>query len=146
MSMQTDAQERLLSKGMDSGSVDSQTVQEFLRQQTMQKGLDRESDKVAALSEAEKARYETDTYKSAEDREREHQLKQTDSDAKLMEAAKQNVPDTLVQGATSTSVSAHVTTKEKKSDDIDWRDECPNCGKSVESDSEFCPHCGSSMK
>jgi hypothetical protein len=139
MEVQTGSSERIMEKAIESGAVDSEAVQEMLRQQTMQKMADRDSEKVKALSEAEGKRYERDAYLAAEDREREYETKRMDLSAKQMEAAKQNVPKTLVHGATSTPAVTHLSSDETA------KETCPHCNGAIQSNWKACPSCGKQL-
>lgn len=97
--------------------------------------LGAETDVEKARLEVEKTKYDLDTYKEAEDRERDYQLKMTEQTAKLMQAAKQDMPRTLVQGGASAGV-------EMRQVDVEGGSSCPKCNASVPSGSKFCPECG----
>ncbi len=146
MAMQTSSAEKVMEKAIETGAADSNAIQEMLRQQSIQKALDRETEKVEALTDADKARYNMDTYQAAEDRERDQQLKVMDSSAKLMEAAKQKLPETLVQGASSTPVVTHITPPPQQTTDKKETEDCWNCGEAVEKGLGKCPHCGEGLE
>jgi hypothetical protein len=143
MAMQTGSTERIMSQALQTGAADSESLKEMMRQQSMQKALDRESEKVEALSEAEKARYELGTYKASEDRERDYEKERMELSAKQMEAAKQKLPETLVHGASSTPVMTRVDTGDDRPGDekTDDTHECWNCGEAVPKGANVCPHC-----
>jgi len=138
METQSNSTERIMSQAISSGAADPDTVKEMMRQQTMQKALDRESEKVESVSKAEAERYNMESFKEAEDREREHQKAMTDLSAKMMDASKQDLPNTLVTGASSTPVVTHVESKGGSST-------CPHCGGSVETGWVACPKCGKNI-
>jgi hypothetical protein len=140
MEVQTSSTEKLMEKAIDAGVADSESLQEMMRQQTMQKMADRESDKVEALAEAEGKRYEQGAYIAAEDRERDYETKRMDLSAKQMEAAKQNVPKTYVSGASSTPTVTHVS-----SDDEAAKITCPHCKAPIQEGWKACPACGSQL-
>ena len=137
METQTSSMEKLMNKALETGAADSESLQEMMRQQTMQKMADRESDKVEALAAAEGKRYEQRAYIAAEDRERDYETKRMDLSAKQMEAAKQHVPKTLVQGASATPTVTHVA-----SDDEAAKIKCPYCQAPVQTGWKACPSCG----
>jgi hypothetical protein len=139
MEMQTETTEKLMSQALETGAADSDAIKEMLRQQTMQKMADRESEKVEALSEAEGKRYEQKAYIAAEDRERDYETKRMDLSAQQMEAAKQNVPKTLVTGATTTPAVTHVGLES------DSTTACPQCKEPIKSDWKACPKCGKEL-
>ena len=147
METQTGAQERIMSQALQTGAADSEALQEMMKQQSMQKALDRETEKVEAISEAEKARYEVDTYKAAEDRERDYETTRGELSAKQMEAAKQKLPETLVHGATSTPVMTRVDTGDKSpAEEKAGGEDCWNCGEPVPKGASVCPHCEESLE
>jgi len=141
MEMQTGSTEKIISQAIQSGVADSETLKEMMRQQTMQKMADRDADKVKALADAEGKRYEMDATKSAEDRERDYETKRMDLSAKQMSAAKQNVPQTLVQGASSTPSVTHIAPTKDTGGLL-----CPNCQSTIERDWLACPGCGHQLK
>lgn len=144
MDKQQSLQEKLLSQAIDKGVADPEVLKEMLRQQTMQKMADRESEKVQAMSEAEKARYNLDTYRSAEDRERKHTVDVLKQSGDMMEKSKQNLPQTLVQGGTQPSVGVGIHTHQQrveKSKDLN----CPNCNEVVKEGWKVCPSCGGKL-
>ncbi|MDP6156112.1 MAG: hypothetical protein QGH39_12180 [Candidatus Thermoplasmatota archaeon] len=142
MGMQTGAMQSIMQQAISSGAADSGSLQEMMRQMTMQKALDREGSKVKDLSTAEAQRHNLDTYKAAEDREREHQINMNKEAAHLMEASKQQGPQTLVQGGGGVSTKMHVDANTPPPPGS----ACWNCGKTVEPDFAMCPFCGESLK
>jgi hypothetical protein len=140
METQTDAMQKIMDKALDTGAADSAAIQEMMRQQTMQKMADRDSEKVKALSEAEGKRYERDAYHAAEDRERDYETKRMELSAQQMEAAKQHVPKTLVTGASSTPAVTHVGM-----DDGGSKAKCPHCSAPIEGGWKACPACGTQL-
>lgn len=144
MEMQTDIQKALLEAMKGQGQVDAAIALELLKQQTLQKMADRETEKVAAMAEAEKARAHLETYQSAEDRERAHQVAMAEQAAKLMAAAKPEVPQTLVQGTPTTagvSVQAPQVARRAPSTGI-----CPKCGAPVKPLWKLCPECEANLQ
>jgi len=113
---------------MESKKLDSMTAVELAK-------LEAEKAKAIAQAEADKARYSMDTYERAVEKERTHQYQMTGLSANMMQASKQNVPQTLVQGSgfTSTTVPAG-----KGEDELTM---CPNCGEKVKR-AKFCSGCG----
>lgn len=103
------------------------------------KKVDADVEKTKAEMEAEKAKYNMDTYQQAQDKEREHQKDMTKNMAEMMSAAKQDVPDTLVQGADKTSANIHTSAPDQRGDN------CPNCDTSVKPGWGHCPECGSEL-
>ena len=142
MGMQTEAMQAIMQQAISSGAADSGSIQEMMRQMTMQKALDREGGKVKDLSAAEAQRHNLDTYKAAEDREREHQIAMNREAAHLMEASKQQGPQTLVQGGGGVSTRMHID----GTPDAPPPMKCWSCGKQVEPDFAMCPFCGEALK
>jgi hypothetical protein len=116
---------------MESKKLDSMTAVQLAT-------LEAEKAKAIALAEAEKAKFSMDTYERAVEKERTHQYQMTGLSSNLMQASKQNVPQTLVQGSgfTSTTVPAG-----KGEDEMTM---CPNCGEKVKR-SKFCGSCGAKL-
>ncbi len=108
----------------------------------MQKALDREGGKVKDLSAAEAQRHNLDTYKTAEYREREHQIAMNKEAAHLMDASKQQGPQTLVQGGGGVSTRMNID----GTPDAPPPMKCWSCGKQVEPDFAMCPFCGEALK
>ena len=142
MDIQTSSPEKIMSKALETGAADSEAIQEMMRQQTMQKMADRDTGKVQALADAEGKRYERDAYLSAEDRERDYETKRMDLSAQQMEAAKQHVPKTLVQGASSTPAMTHVGVDDDSSSD---KLKCPRCKAPIQAGWKACPACGDKL-
>lgn len=136
LKMQTDAQVQMTREALERG-VDPSKLGSFYREQTLQRMADRSDDKVSSMSAAEAARYSVDTLKEAEDRERLHQQHMTGLSADMMQAAKQNLPNTLVQGG---SPSTHVF--------VDAPAAVPGgagncaCGAALQPGWKVCPACG----
>ena len=143
MAMQTGSTERIMEQAIKGGVADSDALKEMMRQQTMQKMADREVEKVRATSEVEKARYDLDTYNEAEDRERKQQLDVMDASSKMMNASKQNVPQTLVQGTTATPVKTPIFVQPVTPKEEDLK--CTNCGNGIKQGWKACPGCGESL-
>ncbi len=144
MGMQTQAMQAIMQQAVASGAADSSSIQEMMRQMTMQKALDREGGKVKDLAAAEAQRHNLDTYKQAEDREREHQLAMNKEAAHMMQAAKQNGPQTLVQGGGGGEVSTRMNIDATPPPPP--KATCWSCGKPVEPDFAMCPFCGEALQ
>jgi hypothetical protein len=117
---------------LEAKKTDSMTALELAR-------IEAEKAKALAAAEADKARYSMDTFTRAEDRERAHQYQMTGLSSNMMQASKQNVPQTLVQGGgfTSTSVGGARPADEDTT-------MCPNCGEKVRK-GKFCLSCGAKL-
>jgi len=98
-------------------------------------------EKTKAQMDAEKNKYNLDTYRMALNDERGHQVNMMAQTANLMQASKQNVPHTLVQGNVPTSVGISQSTISAPQGGIS----CPNCGQGVAAGQKFCPGCGSKI-
>jgi len=144
METQTSSMEKLMDKALDKGVADSASIQEMMRQQTMQKMADREAEKVQAISEAEGKRYERGAYLAAEDREREYEKERMGLSAKQMEAAKQNVPKTFVQGATATPTVTHIGGQTSPEETAGVA--CPFCSATIQTGWKACPNCGNKLQ
>jgi len=149
MDMQTGSTERIMSKALDSGAADSAALREMMRQQTMQKMADRESDKVKSTADSDAARYNMDTYKESQDRDREYQLRMAGQSADLMQAAKPNVPHTLVEGGGNTSTVLHPDAPVGGGNGVGAgpvaTGTCPSCGAAVQTRWKACPGCGEKL-
>ena len=117
---------------LEAKKTDSMTALELAR-------IEAEKAKAIAAAESDKARYSMDTFTRAEDRERAHQYQMTGLSSNMMQASKQNVPQTLVQGGgfTSTSVGGPKPADEDTT-------MCPNCGEKVRK-GKFCLSCGAKL-
>jgi|GEM_PF-2486920 len=148
MDMQTGSTERIMSKALDSGAADSAALRELMRQQTMQKMADRESDKVKSVADSDSARYNMDTYNAAQDRDRQYQLRMAGQSADLMSAAKPNTPQTLVQGGVGGGPGgAGVVLHEEapRAPQASGGAVCPSCGAAVQPRWKACPGCGEKL-
>jgi hypothetical protein len=142
MNIQTGSIERLASQGIEKGVVDGATLQEIARQQTAQRALDRSDAKVDSTSKADAAKANVNTFKDAEDRERKHQVDMTGQSAKMMESAKQNVPETLVQGGGFTP-KVNLSIPAGQPDDKQYGGlKCSKCNYSLQAGWKSCPFCG----
>jgi hypothetical protein len=104
-----------------------------------------ETEREKARMEAEKAKYGLEAYERAIEKERERQKEIVGESAKLMQAAKQELPHTLVQGAQPTPV---VSIKEevKEKGKMDEMGVCPHCGEAIKKEWKVCPYCGEKLK
>lgn len=137
MALQTASMEKLMAQAIEKGLATPENINEYMRQLTLQKMADRESDKVAAVADAEKQRSNLETYKSAEDRERAHQESISKQKANMAQAEKPNVPHTYVQGGAATPVSTRVDIPA----DEDGRVVCPKCKEPAKDTWKYCPKC-----
>jgi len=141
---QTDKQADILKYGMDKGVVDNTTIQQALKNFTVQKAINQSDAMVDSLSKADSAKANIDTFKDAEDRERKHQVDMTGQSAKMMESAKQNVPETLVQGGGITpKVNLSIPAGQPGEQGLVPFTICPYCGKKLKlpKTPNFCPYC-----
>lgn len=144
MKMQTDSTEKLMSQAIDKGIADPETLREMMKQQTLQRALDRSDEKVDSMAQSEAAKANMDSFKDAEDRERKHQVDMTGQAADMMEASKQDVPHTLVQGGGVTpSVHMSIPTS---SQSPDTTGKCSGCGFTVQPHWKVCPECGNALQ
>jgi hypothetical protein len=102
-------------------------------------------EKTKAQMDAEKARFNLDTYRIALNDERSHQVNMMAQTANLMNSAKQNVPHTLVQGASNTAVGVSESTISAPPMARGGGTPCPSCGEPVAANKKFCPECGAKM-
>ena len=111
-------------------------INKFQETELKEKEVEADVKKTKAQVEAEKAKHNLETYKEAEDRERKHQLNMTGQMSNLMNASKQDMPNTLVQGTDKTSTNIQDNQNPGK------KDSCPNCGSNVDKNWQHCPDCG----
>lgn len=138
--MALDAKERLNELNMEKDKHENELeIKKFQGTKLEGKKIDADVEKTKAQMEAEKKKHELETHKEAEDRERDHQARMTEKSAELMQASKQDVPDTLVQGTDRTSTSVKAESSSQKNE------ECPSCGTSVEENWQHCPECGEDL-
>jgi len=145
MNIQTGAIERMVSQGIDKGVVDGVTIQEVAKQFTAQRALDRTDAKVDSMSKADAAKANVNTFKDAEDRERKHQVDMTGQSANMMQSAKQNVPETLVQGGGVTP-NVHLSVSAGHADDAQNTGlKCRKCNHALQAGWKHCPSCGETV-
>jgi rubrerythrin len=135
MNIQTGSIERMAAEGVD-GSI----IRDIAKQQTMQRAMDRSDAKVESAAQADAAMANLNTFKEAEERERKHQVDMTGQSAKMMDAAKQNVPDTLVQGG-GAEPNVFIPTGRPGGAQGPLM-KCPKCGFTLQPNMKFCPSCG----
>ncbi len=122
--------------------------QEVDQQIKMYQGMQLESKKVDASIEKERIRMEPEKaksnleiYEKAQEIEKKHQLEMVEQMAKLTQAAKPDVPQTLVQGGSPTPVVS-VQTQEPQKDEV----KCPSCDANIQAGMTFCPSCGTKIE
>jgi len=117
--------ERLVTQGLQTGAADSGVLTTMLQQATEQEYATTSDDKVRARADAQAAGQNLDTYRQAEDRDRQHQAAMTGLAANLMQAAKQAPPTATTTGAAPI---------------------CGRCNSPVQPAWKACPHCGSPLQ
>jgi hypothetical protein len=135
MSIQSGSIEKMAAQG-----VDGTTIKDIAKQYTMQRALDRSDEKVESAANADAAMANLNTFKEAEERERKHQVDMTGQSATMMDAAKQNVPDTLIQGG-GAQPSVFIPTS-KSGGGQGPGAKCPKCNFALQPNMKFCPSCG----
>ncbi len=103
-----------------------QKIREFNEKDLKLKELDNQKEIELAKIEAEKAKYNMDTYTNAEERERDHQVKMTDSFSKFVGTGTPAGPGGSGSGGSG-----------EAKDRI-----CLHCGMKIQSGWKACPHCG----
>ncbi len=115
-----------------------------------------DTDKHAATMDAEKAKYNLGTYRDALGDERSHQVNMMAQTANLMNAAKQHVPHTLVQGGGGgggtggQGAQMHIVegnvqqtpAPQNKQAPAAGGVTCPSCNATVPAGQKFCGGCG----
>lgn len=142
--------ERLVKDGLDTGVTDTSVLKEMLQQATEQEYATTSDAKVQARADAHAAANNVDTFKEAEDREREHQAKMTDLSSQMMQSAKQAPPQTVVTGtpeAVPPQPQAPIIINNSPSQvqPASTEQSCNSCGNSVQPDWKVCPSCGRSL-
>jgi len=117
-------------------------IKEFQGTELEKEKVHADVEKEKARMDAEKAKYNHDTYERGMDKERQRVNDMMDRSAKMMQAAKQDLPRTFVQGGQSTPV-VHV--KDTSSDDKKSSKLCNGCGKPIQNGWNACPFCGVSL-
>jgi len=117
-------------------------IKEFQGTELEKEKIHADVEKEKARMEAEKAKYTHEAYEKGMDKERDRVSEMMDKSAKMMQAAKQDLPRTFVQGGQSTPV---VQVKETYSDDKGNSQICPSCSKPRQDKWKVCPFCGVSL-
>ena len=134
--------ERLLSQGIVAGAVTPEVLKTFLEQSTEQEYATTSDNKVKSRSDAQSAKNNLGTYKEAEDRDRKHQVDMTGQAANMMQSAKQNVPETLVQGG-GVPQNIHVSVPAGQGSEArNTGLKCRKCNGSLQTGWKHCPSCG----
>jgi hypothetical protein len=134
----------IISQAITAGAVTPEVLKTFLEQSTEQEYATTSDNKVKSRSEAQSAKNNLGAYKEAEDRDRKHQVDMTGQAANMMQSAKQNVPETLVQGGGITpKVNVSIPAGQPGEQDIVPFTICPYCGKRLKlpKTPNFCPYC-----
>jgi len=100
-------------------------------------------EKEKARMDAEKAKHNLETYERGMTQEQKRMNNTLDKSAEMMQAAKQNVPDTIVHGSSQPSTRVNV---QDKSSNKKSSQQCPNCHKPVQSEWKVCPNCGAKLQ
>lgn len=99
-------------------------------------------EKERARMDAEKEKFNLETYERGIEQEQKRTSDTLEKSAKMMQAAKQDVPHTVVQGTSQPSTRVHVSDKSSSGESDKT---CPACQKQVRSEWKICPHCGGSL-
>jgi hypothetical protein len=112
--------------------------------------VDADTEKHKATMEAEAKKYDLGTYRSALTDERDHQANVMAQTANIMNAAKQHVPHTLVQGGggggggdgaqvriVEGNIQQQAPQESKGAPSV-----CPSCNGPIAAGQKFCPGCG----
>ena len=97
---------------------------------------------------AEAQKHNLETYKQAEDRERMYQAQTVNQSARLMEAAKQKPPQTVVQGQQPYYPPQYAPPQPQYAPAPQQAGglRCPQCGQPVQPNWSVCPNCGYKLK
>lgn len=121
------------------GKMKEQKIREYQGTELEKAKLEADVEKEKAKAETEKEKYKLETYKEAEERERKHEVERRKADAELMQAAKQEVPHTLVQGAERPTPVVRIEPGEE------YHLKCPHCGEPLKKGWKVCPSCKESL-
>jgi RNA polymerase subunit RPABC4/transcription elongation factor Spt4 len=152
-------QERLVSQGLAAGATESSVLKTMLEQQTEQSVVTGSDAKVEAREAAKAAKHNLDTFKEAEDRERDHQKDMTQLSTDMMQGAKQDPASPIIvpnPGASASSgggsgpvniVNVPGGTPPPQPQDAAAApassvDSCGSCGTAMQPDWKVCPSCG----
>lgn len=111
-------------------------VKEYRETQLELARMKEETEREKARMEAEKAKYGLEAYEKAIEKERTRQKEIVGETAKLMQAAKQEVPHTLVQGAERPTPVVRIEPGEE------YHLKCSHCGEPLKKGWKVCPSCG----
>lgn len=136
-----DTQEKVTLAALERG-IKPSDLKDFYREQTLQRmAADGSDAQVQAMAQAEADGRNLDTYREAEDRERRFHGDSTRLSADLMQAAKPEMPQTLVQGGTpSTHMMIDGSATPKPAAAPKNALVC-SCGEPLESGWKACPVC-----
>jgi hypothetical protein len=119
-----------------------QRIKEFQQTNLEHDKLWADVEKEKTRMDVEKAKYDIGTYERGIEKERERTGWMMDKSAKMMEAAKQNVPHTLVEDGKTVPI-IHAT---EQSENVEMQGICSNCGTKTKMDWKVCPNCGTRLK
>ncbi len=156
--------ERLVSQGLGTGAADSTVLNTMLQQSTEQEYATTSDEKVRARAEGQAASNSLETYKQAEDRERQHDANTTGLASDMMQAAKQVPPATVITGgvmplhpviadrtipppavASGSAVTPDAATMQPTHATSKATSACASCGEGIETGWNNCPNCGDSL-
>jgi len=142
--------ERLVSQGLNAGATDSGVLNTMLQQATEQEYATTSDAKVQARADAQAAADNVETFKEAEDRERQHQANMTDLSSQMMHSAKQVPPQTVVTGTPGTAPPQPqspvvIDNRPSQAQPTSAQHSCNSCGNAVQPDWKVCPSCGVSL-
>jgi hypothetical protein len=141
--------ERIMAQGLQTGAANADVLKTMLEQSTEQEYATTSDDKVKSRSQAQAAKANLDTFKQAEDRERQHQIHTTQQAANMMQASKQTPPSTVIAGAGVTPAvpppAINVVNVPQSGAAAPVGGSCPACGVAIKSNWKACPECGASL-
>lgn len=152
--------ERVLAQAIASGVADPSVLRTMLEQATEQSYATATDEKVAARSDAAAAKHNLDTFKDAEDRERQQQKDMTRLATDMMQGAKQTPASSVVlpggappqpsgSGGGIHIVNAPAAPSEsaagRSEPTPDAGPQCPSCHEPVKAGWKACPHCGARL-
>jgi hypothetical protein len=120
-----------------------QKVDEFQRTQLESQKLSAQVEIEKARMQAEASKYNIDAYERGMDRAFGHSERAQGLNAQMMNAAKANVPQTVVTGA-STAYATHPAAG-GAAVTATGGTKCPHCGDQVQAGWKACPSCGNSL-
>ncbi|MCX7020605.1 MAG: hypothetical protein NTY46_16770 [Candidatus Sumerlaeota bacterium] len=152
MAVQVGMMERVMAQAITTGVANAEVLQTMLKEQTKLSAVNRGAEVAGSVYAAEAAASNMDTYKQAQQDERQHQYQSTELATNMMQASKQQIPPAQMPGfgGYATPIggqpSVHVVNVQpgaaSQPGGLDAK--CPHCGEAIKKSWALCPKCGKS--